>query len=224
VAAVVAHPGYTERFGVDLGVPGLRVPLTADAGLFADAAETGRRVLWLQTFGERFPDPAAGRPAGSPRSTSERRPRVSVTIPDTEAGMPAVIDYDAANRTLLVGDGRIAPVEPAVWRYEVSGMKVVKRWFDRRKREPEGRRSSPLDDMVARTWDPEWTTELLEVLNVLALLVDLEAEQAALLDRILAGPLITVADLTEAGVLPVVDRPVVEKPPRPGSRLFDPDG
>jgi hypothetical protein len=148
---------------------------------------------------------------------------VSVTIPDTEAGMPAVIDCDAANRTLLVGDGRIAPVEPAVWGYEVSGMKVVKRWFDRRKREPEGRRSSPLDDMVARTWDPEWTTELLEVLNVLTLLTDLEAEQAALLDRILAGPLMTVADLTEVGVLPVTDRPLAEKPPRPGGRLFDPD-
>lgn len=103
-------------------------------------------------------------------------------------------------------------------------MKVVKRWFDRRKREPEGRRSSPLDDMVTRTWDPEWTTELLEVLNVLTLLVDMETEQTSLLERVLAGPLITVAGLAEAGVLRVTDRPVAEKPPRPGGRLFDPDG
>lgn len=224
LAGVVAHPGYTERFAADLLVPGLRVPLTADAGLFAEAVELGRRVLWLHTFGERFTDPDAGRLPQPPRVPGERRPRVTVTIPDIESNMPEVIDYDAPARTLHVGDGQIAPVEPEVWCYEVSGMKVVKRWFDRRKREPEGRRSSPLDDMVARTWDPEWTTELLEVLNVLTLVVDLEAPQADLLDRVLAGPLITVTDLTEAGVLPLADRPVAEKPPRPGGRLFDPEG
>jgi hypothetical protein len=68
------------------------------------------------------------------------------------------------------------------------------------------------------------TSELLDVLNVVTLLVELEAAQASLLDRILAVPLFTVADLTTAGVLPVTDRPVAEKPGRPASRLFDPDG
>ncbi len=224
LAAVIAHPAYTERFAADLLVPGLRVPLTADSALLAEAVALGRRVLWLHTFGERFTDPTGGRPVRSPRVPDERRPQVTVTIPDTEVGMPEEIDYDAAGRILSVGDGRIAPLAPEVWRYEVSGMKVVKRWFDRRKREPEGRRSSPLDDMVASTWDPDWTTELLEVLSVLTLLVELEPDQASLLDRILDGPLVTVADLTAAGVLPVKDRPVAEKPPRPGGRLFEPDG
>jgi hypothetical protein len=224
LAAVIAHAGYTERFASDLLVPGLRVPLTADADLFAEAVGLGRRVLWLHTFGERFTDPADDRPLRSPRAPDERRPRATVTIPDTESGLPEVIDYDVSARTLHVGDGRIAPVGPEVWRYEVSGMKVVKRWFDRRKREPEGRRSSPLDEMVPNRWDPDWTSELLDVLNVVTLLVELEAAQASLLDRILAGPRFTVADLTTAGVLPVTDRPVAEKPGRPASRLFDPDG
>jgi hypothetical protein len=38
--------------------------------------------------------------------------------------------------------------------YEVSGMPVIKRWFDRRKRDPEGKRSSLLDDIVDQAWSP----------------------------------------------------------------------
>jgi hypothetical protein len=40
---------------------------------------------------------------------------------------------------------------------------------------------------------------------VLTLVVDLEPVQADLLERVLAGPLVTVDDLTAAGVLPVPD-------------------
>ncbi len=39
-------------------------------------------------------------------------------------------------------------------------------------------------------WLPEYTTELLNVLHVLARLVDLEPRQTELLDRICAGPTI----------------------------------
>ncbi len=121
-----------------------------------------------------------------------------------------------------MGAGRITPVEPNVWAYEVSGMRVVKRWFDRRKKDPDGRRSSPLDALVPTTWDPAWTTELLELLNVLTLLVDLEPAQADLLARIAAGPLVTVADLTTAGLLPVTGRPTIEQPVRRQTELFGP--
>jgi hypothetical protein len=104
--------------------------------------------------------------------------------------------------------------------YEVSGLRVVKRWFDRRKREPEGRRSSPLDDVVATSWEPEWTAELIDLLNVLTLLVELEPAQAALLDVVLQGPMITSHKLRADGVLPsaavavVKDRPAPERPAR----------
>ena len=67
IAAVMAHPAFTARFRADLVRPGLRVPLTADRTLFDEAAALGREVVWLHCYGERFVDPAAGRPKGPPR-------------------------------------------------------------------------------------------------------------------------------------------------------------
>lgn len=43
VAALLASPAYTETFRADLIRPGLRVPLTADAKLFAEVAALGGR-------------------------------------------------------------------------------------------------------------------------------------------------------------------------------------
>ena len=45
----------------------------------------------------------------------------------------------------------------------------------------------------------EYTTELLNVINVLGLLVNLEPQAAQLLERICSGPLISDADLKAAG-------------------------
>lgn len=45
----------------------------------------------------------------------------------------------------------------------------------------------------------EYTTELLNLLNVLGVLVELEPAQMALLDRICAGPMVTESDLKAAG-------------------------
>lgn len=82
-------------------------------------------------------------------------------------------------------------------------MQVVKHWFGYRKKKPAGNRGSPLNDIVATTWTPTMTTELLELLNVLGRCVELEPRQEELLDQIMRGPLVTVDDLTAAGVLPV---------------------
>ena len=200
VAAVLAHPAYTERFKADLVRPGLRVPLTADRKLFAKAATLGRQVVWLHTFGERFADPAATppRPAGEPRLPDADRPKVVAgkAIPDTPDGFPDTLDYDAATRELKVGTGVIAPVPPEVWAYEVSGKNVLRQWFSYRKKDRERpligdkRKPSPLGDIQPDHWLPEYTTELLNVINVLGLLVKLEPAQAALLDEIVDGPLI----------------------------------
>ncbi|MFC5747986.1 type ISP restriction/modification enzyme [Actinomadura rugatobispora] len=203
VAAVVAHPGYTERFTKELATPGIRVPMAADAEVWLEAVAIGREVLWLHTYGERFHDHNAGRPLGSPRLPDEERPRVVVRIPGEPAGMPEKIDYDPDRRTLNVGDGRISPVAPRVWEYEVSGMRIVKKWFDYRRREPAGRRSSPLDDINPERWPAKFTTELLELLNVLGRCAALEPAQAQLMDRIVSSPLITTDHLAAEGVLPV---------------------
>jgi hypothetical protein len=223
VAAVVAHPAYTQRFLKELQVPGVRVPLTADPVLWDEAVRLGREALWLHTYGEQCDDPTAGRPAGPPRSSKERRPRVVVKIPDTEAGMPTAIAYDPHSQVLQVGAGRIDRVPPQVWAYEVSGWRVVKRWFEYRKRTPRGRRSSKLDHVVPTRWHPDYTTELLNLLQVLQRLVDLEPVQAELLDRICAGAQIAEADLEAAAILPLPAS--VRRPVRPeGMTLLEATG
>ncbi|WP_375381612.1 type ISP restriction/modification enzyme [uncultured Sphingomonas sp.] len=197
VAATLAHPAYTDRFRADLVRPGLRVPLTADKTLFAEAAALGREVIWLHSFGERMGE---GRPAGPPRLPGARAPKVTVTIPSTSDGFPDAIDWDAATNELKVGagpsGGRIGPVTHAMWTYQVSGKQVLRQWFSYRKKNRERpqigdrRPPSPLGDIQPDHWLPEYTEELLNVLNVLGLLIDLEPEQADLLERVVDGPLV----------------------------------
>jgi hypothetical protein len=179
------------------------VPLTADPQLWEEAVRLGKRVLWLHTYGERFTDSAEGRPAGSPRPPAAQRAMGRIPIPGTADEMPDDVSYDPDTATLHVGAGRISPVRPKVWAYEVSGMKVVKHWCDYRKKNPSGRKSSPLDDIHTEEWPAEFTTELLQLLHVLTLCVELEPDQADLLERICNGPLVTVADLEQANVFPV---------------------
>ncbi|MEV6031528.1 type ISP restriction/modification enzyme [Nonomuraea sp. NPDC052116] len=210
IAAVTAHSGYTSRFAENLRTPGVRVPLTADPELWAQAVRVGKRIIWLHTYGERFADPVEGRPAGSPKPVPDRRAKVQVAIPGTAEEMPDDISYDAETATLHVGAGCISPVRPEVWAYEVSGMKVVKKWFGYRKKNLAGRKSSPLDDIHTEEWPAEFTTELLQLLHVLTLCVELEPEQADLLERICAGPLVTVADLEQGDVFPA---PVAARKP-----------
>jgi hypothetical protein len=207
VAALLATPAYTERFKSDLVRPGLRVPLTADKKLFAKAAEIGREVIWLHTFGERFADPAQGRSAGQPKLPDAERPKVlaSHPIPDAAQGFPDKIDYDSVKRELKIGTGVIAPVAPEVWAYEVSGKPVLKQWFSYRRKNREKpqigdrRPPSPLGEIQPDHWLPEYTTELLNVINVLGLLVKLEPKQKAILDEILDGPLIPASKIAIAG-------------------------
>jgi len=75
VAAVMAHPAFTEAIPSDLVQPGLRTPITADAKLFAEAVAIGSEVIWLHCYGERFLDPAAGRTKQAPRLLKEMRLR-----------------------------------------------------------------------------------------------------------------------------------------------------
>jgi hypothetical protein len=195
VAALLAHPVFTETHKTDLKRPGLRVPITADKSLFDEAAKLGREVIWLHTFGERT---AEGRPPGEPRLPKERQPVVPAGggIPTTPEGFPDVLDYDAAKRRLKIGTGFIDNVTAAMWEYEVSGKNVLRQWFSYRKKNRERpqigdrRAPSPLGEIQPDHWLPEYTSELLNVLNVLGLLIDLEPRQADLLKRIEEAPLI----------------------------------
>ncbi|MBV8972226.1 MAG: N-6 DNA methylase, partial [Sphingomonadaceae bacterium] len=200
VAALLAQPAFTARYRGDLIRPGLRAPLTADRALFAEAAALGREVIWLHSFGERM---AGGRPPGLPRLPEGRRPFVPAggAIPTTSDAFPDTIDHDAATQRLHVGTGVVERVTPAMWAYEVSGKNVLRQWFSYRRRTRERpqigdrRKPSPLGDIQPDAWLAEYTSDLIDLLNVLGLLIDLEPRQADLLARIEDGPLIPPAKL-----------------------------
>jgi hypothetical protein len=206
IAAVAAHPGYARRFADDLVQPGLRIPITANAETFADAAKIGREVIWLHTFGERFVNPADGRPSGAPRMPAGDRPTIPQdgAIPSSADAVPETITYNPTARRLHIGSGHIDNVTQAVWDYEVSGKQVLTQWFSYRGRDRsrpmigDRRTPSPLGAIQQDGWLAEYTTELLNVLNVLGRLVALEPAQADLLDRICAGTTIPDSELKVA--------------------------
>lgn len=209
IAALLAHPGFERRFRDDLLRPGLRVPLTADPALFAEAATLGARVVWLHCYGERFADPAQGRPYGPPRLPPGIAPQIPLggTIAGAPEPLPDELVYDAATRTLHVGKGRVENVPPEVVAYQVSGRPVLRQWFSYRRRDRtrpvigERKPPSPLEAIQPDGWIPEYTEDLLNLIHVLALLVELEPAQDDLLARVCAGPLIDARSLEAAGAL-----------------------
>jgi hypothetical protein len=134
VYAVLAHPGFTERFWTQLETRQLRAPLTKDRVLFGEAVEIGRRLLWLHTFGERFT--SRDRPRGRiPRGRS----RCTRAVPADPDQYPDAFDWLAGPRgdgTLIVGAGEFAPVAREVYEFEVSGLRVVQSWLNYRMRRP----------------------------------------------------------------------------------------
>jgi hypothetical protein len=130
----------------------------------------------------------------------ERAPRIPKdgAIPDDPDFMPDEIQYDGTKRRLMIGKGFIDNVPPAVWHYEVSGKRVLTQWFSYRKKDRErpimGDRRPPskLGDIQPDHWLAEYSTELLNLLDVLAFLVELEPAQAKLLEAICEGPLLRI--------------------------------
>lgn len=202
VAGIAAHDGFTTRFVADMDGTGVRVPLTAQANLFQRACELGCRVLWLHSYGERFIDPTADRPAGPPRLPPGRRPQVIVDIPDDEDHIPTRISYEVESQTLHVGDGKVRPVPFAVWDYQVAGMRVVRHWFRYRTGEPTGRFPTALDAIPLGRWDDAMIKELLNLLNILGILIELAPTQEAVLDQIRRGPRISVDELIASAAIP----------------------
>ena len=212
-AAVAAHPAYTARFQSDLVQPGLRFPMTADPSLFAESVEIGREVIWLHCFGERFADPGAGRPNSVPRLPEGERPIIPVdgTIPTDADRFPDRIEYDAEDGRLKIGVGFIDSVPRSVWEYEVSGKPVLSQWFSYRRLDRsrpligDRRKPSPLEKIQPDGWLSEYTTELMNVLNVLGRLVAVEPRQADLLNRICDGSLMNADDLRAKGAFDAVE-------------------
>lgn len=194
VYALLGGQSYTKKFWSELETPGPRVPLTKDAETFAKAAGLGRRLIWLHTYAERFGDADQGDeiPPGTAKCIA--------AISDAPAKYPEKFGYDELNREIWVGlspgdGGRFGPVDPAIWDFEVSGLKVVKSWLGYRMKVRAGRKSSPLDDIRPERWTPVMTDELLELLWVLEATLAMEPELAASLDQVVGGECFLATEL-----------------------------
>jgi hypothetical protein len=194
VYCLLSGAGYQRRFATELATPGPRVPITADPDAWAHAVDLGTRLIWLQTFAERMRDPAAGRGATLPALPGLGWTRDVTRIPSSRAEL----DYDSSTQTLAVGDGRLEGVRPEVWTFTVSGMPVVEKWLGYRTSRGAGRAArstSALDRIRPIRWLEVWSVELVELVTVLTWTCDVESEQAALLERVLAGPLVSASSL-----------------------------
>ncbi|MEV1066680.1 type ISP restriction/modification enzyme [Streptomyces sp. NPDC050263] len=165
--------------------PGLTVPLTRDPELWARGVETGHRALWLlRRHGER------------PKLPGGRRPYVRAPLP----ARPLTLLYDRDEETLHLDEGRVSPVPPEAWDFGTGpGGRVLEQWFAART--AEHAEPGTLAAIRPTAWQQPWTSELLELITVLALLAEVGERQAELK---MTDP-VTAAELRAAGVLPVPD-------------------
>ncbi|MFE4953937.1 type ISP restriction/modification enzyme [Streptomyces sp. NPDC056653] len=163
---------------------GCVVPLPADTERWWAGVELGRELLRLQLRGARGGE--------RPRLPGGRRPYVRAAVP----AAPGTLEYDSDDEALLLGTGRISPVPAGAWEFRVGGVRMLELWFERRT-VADG--ADGLEAIRPRDWPQEWTSELLELVTVLALLAELRPRQQALTD----GTQFTTGDLRAAGVLPV---------------------
>ena len=195
---ILAQPDYVRRFWDELEMPPPRLPITKDANLFSRVAVLGARLIYLHTYCTRFgePDDDGQVPQGEARYTK--------AVSQDE--YPTGFQYDPSTKVLTVGDGEFAPVSPEVWQYSISGLEVVRSWLNYRKREPAGRKSSPLDEIRPERW--EFAEELLELLWVLEATIALDPKGAALLEEVCESDLFTADELP-------APTPGERRPPRP---------
>nr|WP_234430942.1 type ISP restriction/modification enzyme [Streptomyces sp. NRRL F-4489] len=178
---------------------GTAVPLTADPALWERGVALGARLLWLTTWGAY--EGAEG-PGGRPRLPGGRRPYVRAALP--ARGLPQTLEYDPDSEALLLGGGRIAPVPAGAWEFHAGGGRVLAEWFARRAgAAADGDGPDGLAALRPDGWPQEWTSELLELVTVLALLAEVEPERAELGRAVADGQRIGAAELRAAGVLPV---------------------
>ncbi|SFF20684.1 hypothetical protein SAMN02787118_104419 [Streptomyces mirabilis] len=166
------------------GRDGCAVPLTADPQAWAHGVGLGRRMLWLMR-----------RDGDRPKLPGGRRPYVRAPLPSR----PVDVRYDRDEEALLLDEGRISPVPPEAWDFEVGAVRVLEQWFAARTEPAEPPEPGTLEAIRTVGWPQAWTSELLELVTVLTLLAELRPQLAELT----IGPPITRTELREAGVLPV---------------------
>ncbi|MFD6534500.1 type ISP restriction/modification enzyme [Streptomyces sp. NPDC060184] len=170
---------------------GCLVPLPREGALWSAGVELGRELLRLHLRGAHGGE--------RPRLPGGQRPYVRSAVPPR----PGSVAYDAGSGTLLLDEGRIAPVPSGAWEFRVGGARMLEVWFGRRAAAWTGAERDGLDAVGPAAWPREWTSELLELITVLALLDGVRDRQRELTERIGAARTIGREELWAAGVLPV---------------------
>ena len=188
---LLAHPEYTRYFSEELINREIRVPLTKNKELFLEAAEFGKGLIWLHTYGDRLYD-SDDRPKGKIPTGAAK---CAVGVSGNEDEYPNRHSYNEATQTISVGDGEFAPVTKAVWEFEVSGFKVVQSWLGYRMQDRKGRKTSQLDWIHPPSWTHDFTREFLALLWVLEKTVEGYPEQKRIFERILESELFKADEL-----------------------------
>ena len=196
ITAVTAFSGYRERFEEELSVPTIRVPFTSDPTLWERAVSIGQRIIAL--------------------STADRM-RLDTDV-CALGGVSSAIVWEAAHGTdpiggrlnqwvklhdgnkLVIGGNVFTGVTQDILNYRIGNAQIVKKWLERRLSIPYGKSMSPLDKIMPDEWEPEWSVELFKLLQTIEALIAIEGEQQELLDKVVAGELLTRGALEKAGV------------------------
>jgi len=205
VYCLLSHPEYTCRFSDELVNRKVRIPLTKNKRLFAEAAKFGEYLIWLHTYGERFcnsEDCSKGKiPKGKAKCVA--------AVSESQDKYPNKYCYDDSSQTITIGDGKFTPVSKVMWEFEISGFKVVQSWLGYRMLDRKGKKSSPLDDIHPRTWTHDFTREFLELLWVLEKTLEGYPKQKEIFEKILKS------DLFNADELPTVPEELRKGPKLP---------
>lgn len=193
-AGVVAHSGYVETFSDDLKTPGMRIPITADVDLWRKAVGLGRDVVWLQTYGE------SSRHSSGAKNVLDTGAAIPVFESAVGEEHPADLVFDRVSSSLHVGRGCWSGVSQKCRNFAIGGRNVLDSWFGYRRRDPAGKRSSALNEILPARWDPRWSIELTELLAVISQLIEMEDPQQSLLEEVLGASKLGRSDLEGAGV------------------------
>ncbi|MBV9168756.1 MAG: DNA methyltransferase, partial [Chloroflexi bacterium] len=166
--ALLSSSAYARRFHEELLEPGPRVPVDVSVTAFARGVELGRELLWFHTFGTRI---LAGRALHG---------RAACIVAPSQ---PTCFRYDEGEQRLHLGNGMFGPVEPGLWSFGVSGLRVLPSWLGYRTLP--AKHPSLLDD-IRPVWTEAATHELLELLWVLEGTLALQPELETLLDEVVA--------------------------------------
>ena len=177
VYAILGGQSYTRMFWDELENPGARIPVTKELRLFKEASEHGKELIWLHTYAQRFKDKRQNRNGKVPKGSAE-------PLADIRE-YPDEFSYDPESGELHVGSGRIGPIDPKVWDYEISGLKVLESWLGYRMKNPKGRKSSELDEIRPQHWSADMTTTLISLVWILEATINMEPDLENILQAVI---------------------------------------